>query len=190
MPVFEGYYPENPDQAKVIPTKIEGLFEVKHAIHEDERGDFCVTWSHGLEDLGLPPHTTQQVNRAKNVRGATRGIHGEPWDKYVSPIFGTFFAAIVDLRPDSPTFGEHESFELDETNAIYVPNGCGNSYQALTDGVYSYYVGGLWSPDLDFTVVDCYDPELAIDWPIPRDEAIMSERDKFGAATLKSAFDL
>ena len=99
--------------------------------------------------------------------GVTRGIHAEPWDKYISLAHGRAFAAIVDLRT-GPTFGRVETIELHPGNAIFVPRGCGNSYQTLTpDVVYTYLVNEHWSPDARYTLVQAFDPALGIDWPIP-----------------------
>lgn len=184
MAVFESYYPKTQTGPTVESTAIAGLLKVRPVVIEDERGDFCVTWSEGFEAAGLPKLNVQQHNRAYNRARATRGIHAEPWGKYIIPSSGRFFAPIVDLRPESETFGRHEAFDLDPEHGIYVPPGCGNAYQALTDGVYSYYVEGKWHPGLDFDVVDCYDPGLAIDWPYPKEQAIMSPRDRDAAVSI------
>jgi dTDP-4-dehydrorhamnose 3,5-epimerase len=72
-----------------------------------------------------------------------------------------------------------ETFELHPGNAIFVPRGCGNSYQTLTpDVVYSYLVNEHWSPDARYTLVQAYDPALRIGWPIGEDAAIRSDKDR------------
>ena len=87
-------------------------------------------------------------------------------------------AAIVDLRAGE-SFGRVETFELHPGNAIFVPRGCGNSYQTLTpDVVYSYLVNEHWSPEARYTLVQAFDPALGIDWPIGEDAAIRSEKDR------------
>jgi dTDP-4-dehydrorhamnose 3,5-epimerase len=71
-----------------------------------------------------------------------------------------------------------ETVELHPGNAIFVPRGCGNSYQTLTpDVVYTYLVNAHWSPDAAYTFVNAADPQLAIPWPIPLDRAVRSTRD-------------
>ena len=79
--------------------------------------------------------------------GTTRGIHAEPWDKWVSVATGRIFGAWVDLR-EGPTFGAVFTAELDPSRAIFVPRGVGNSYQTLEpDTAYTYLVNDHWSPD-------------------------------------------
>ena len=81
--------------------------------------------------------------------GTTRGIHAEPWDKWVSVATGRIFGAWVDLR-EGPTFGAVFTTELDPSRAIFVPRGVGNSYQTLEpDTAYTYLVNDHWSPDAD-----------------------------------------
>ena len=112
-------------------------------------------------------------------RSDTRGVHAEPWDKYVSVATGSVFGAWVDLRPGD-SFGEVCTCVIDPSKAVCVPRGVGNSFQALEDGTaYTYLVNAHWSAELKgtYTFVNLVDPELAIEWPIPLDEAIVSEAD-------------
>jgi dTDP-4-dehydrorhamnose 3,5-epimerase-like enzyme len=90
---------------------------------------------------------------------------------------GSVFAAIVDLR-DGESFGNVETFELNPGKAIFVPRGCGNSFQTLEDHtVYTYLVNEHWSPEATYTLVNMADPSLGITWPIPLDEAEISDKD-------------
>src|SRR5688572_7915325 len=90
----------------------------------DERGSFTEGWqTEKMQALGLPALVPKQLSVSRNRKGAIRGIHAEPWDKYIHVVVGRVYAPITDLRPDSPTFGQHEGFELDGTNALYVPKG-------------------------------------------------------------------
>lgn len=110
----------------------------------------------------------------------TRGIHAEPWDKYISVATGSVFGAWVDLRPGK-SFGEVYTCVIDPSKAIYVPRGVGNSFQALEDGTaYTYLVNAHWSAELKktYTFVNLADPELGIEWPIPLSECELSEADK------------
>jgi dTDP-4-dehydrorhamnose 3,5-epimerase len=164
---------------KVRECSIAGLYEVSLDINLDERGSFREAYQREkLVALGLPDLGVVQWNVAtNNVRGTLRGIHAEPWDKYIHVIAGEAYAAIVDLRPDSPTFKAHEEFTLNSDNAIFVSRGLGNSYQTLTDNVvYGYLVNQHWSPDAKYTLVSYRDPELAIPWPVS--PAIVSEKDE------------
>ncbi|WP_448065283.1 dTDP-4-dehydrorhamnose 3,5-epimerase family protein, partial [Escherichia coli] len=91
--------------------------------------------------LGLPDFGPVQNNVSFNdAVGTTRGIHAEPWDKYISTAFGSVFGAWVDLRAGE-TFGRVFTAELDPSTAIFVPRGVGNAYQTLEPNtVYTYLV--------------------------------------------------
>lgn len=159
---------------------IAGLLHIDLAIHHDGRGWFKESFQHAkLESQGFPPFEIVQSNVSYNEdRGVLRGIHAEPWDKYISLVHGRAFAAIVDLRPGA-SFGRLETFELHPGNAIFVPRGCGNSYQTLTpDVVYTYLVNEHWSPDARYTLIQAFDPALGIPWPIGPEDAIRSDKDR------------
>ncbi len=130
---------------------------------------------------GLPEDfQVVQNSLAYNKRGVTRGFHAEPWDKYVSVVTGKVFVAYVDLRKGN-SFGEVVTLEVDNNKAVFVPSGVGNSYQCLTDDVYYLYsVNKHWSEDAYKTslFVSLADPQLDVQWPIPLEQAILSDRDK------------
>ena len=165
-------------------TGIEGLVVVELTVHGDNRGWFKENWQRAkmVGGLGLPDRRWVQNNVSYNLkRGVTRGIHAEPWDKFISVATGSVFGAWVDLRAGSSTYGEVYTTILDPSRAIYVPRGVGNSYQALEDGTaYTYLVDAHWSAELKrtYTFVNLADPELAIDWPIPLGECELSEADR------------
>lgn len=165
-------------------TSIEGLVVLDLPVHGDNRGWFKENWQRAKMalGLGLPDLRWIQNNISFNdKRGATRGIHAEPWNKFVSIATGSVFGAWVDLRAGSPTYGEVYTCTLDPSKAIYVPRGVGNSYQALEDcTAYTYLVDAHWSAELKktYTFVNLADPELAIEWPIPLEECEISEADR------------
>ena len=164
-------------------TGIPGLVVVDLSVHGDNRGWFKENWQREkMVALGLPDRRWVQNNISYNVsRGATRGIHAEPWDKFISVATGSVFGAWVDLRAGSETFGKTYTCVLDPAKAIYVPRGVGNSYQALEDGTtYTYLVDAHWSAELKktYTFVNLADPELGIPWPIPLGECELSEADR------------
>lgn len=171
-------------ELSAVETGIEGLVVVELTVHGDSRGWFKENWQRAkmVGGLGLPDHRWVQNNVSYNLeRGVTRGIHAEPWDKFVSVAAGSVFGAWVDLRAGSPTYGRVYTTTLDPSRAIYVPRGVGNSYQALEDGTaYTYLVDAHWSAELKktYTFVNLADPELAIPWPIPLGECELSEADK------------
>jgi dTDP-4-dehydrorhamnose 3,5-epimerase len=165
---------------QVRPLSIPGLLHVELDVHADGRGWFKEGFQRAkLAEQGFPPFEIVQSNVSFNAEvGVTRGIHAEPWDKYISLAHGRAFAALVDLRPGAG-FGAVETVELTPANAIFVPRGCGNSYQTLTpDVVYTYLVNAHWSPDAEYTLIQAFDPALGIDWPIGSADAIVSAKDR------------
>lgn len=166
----------------VHTTNIPGVLVFDLSVHGDSRGWFKENWQRAkMCELGLPDFGPVQNNISYNAeRGVTRGIHAEPWDKFISVATGSIFGAWVDLRPGD-TFGEVFTCVIDPSKAIFVPRGVGNSFQALEDGTaYSYLVNAHWSAELKstYTFVNLADPCLAIDWPIPLEKCELSEADK------------
>jgi dTDP-4-dehydrorhamnose 3,5-epimerase len=149
-------------------------------IREDARGWFKENWQREkMVDLGLPDFGPVQHNVSFNTsRGATRGIHTEPWDKFVSVLTGRVYGAWVDMREGS-SFGTTFTIELDPSVAVFVPRGVGNSYQTLEDATtYSYLVNEHWRPGTSYPALALDDTTAAIDWPIPLAEAEISDKDK------------
>jgi dTDP-4-dehydrorhamnose 3,5-epimerase len=164
----------------VRETSIPGLFEVDLQVHGDPRGWFKESYQRvKLEDLGLPRLDIKQNNVSYNEQvGVTRGIHAEPWEKYISPAFGRVFNAIVDLRAGDG-FGRVETFTLTPEKAIFVPRGCGNAFCTLEPNtVYNYLVSDVWTPGLTYPAVELFDADLAIDWPLPPGEMVISDKDR------------
>ena len=165
----------------VHSTDIPGLLLVDLSVHGDARGWFKKNWQRErMVALGLPDFAPVQHNVSFNdERGVTRGIHAEPWDKYVSVITGRIFGAWADLR-EGPTRGRVVTAEIGPDRAVFVPRGVGNSYQTLEPATaYSYLVTEHWSPAARdrYTFVALHDESLGIDWPIPLAETIRSQAD-------------
>lgn len=165
--------------SSVRETKIPGLLVVDLLVNRDRRGWFKENYRRdALVARGVPDFRVVQHNVTYNEDvGVTRGIHAEPWEKYVSVAHGRVFAAIVDLRK-GVTFGDVQTFDLTSDMALFIPRGCGNSYQTVErDVVYTYLVNEHWSATSEYTSVHPYDSELAIEWPIARTKAVMSSKD-------------
>ncbi len=163
----------------VTESPIPGLYVVKLPVHGDNRGWFKENYQkEKMEALGLPNFEVVQNNFSYNDKaGATRGLHAEPWEKFISMANGSVFGAWVDLREGS-SFGTTFSIEINPGTAIFVPRGVANGYQTLEDSVtYTYLVNAHWSPDAKYTFVNLFDPAVGIDWPIAREQAIVSEKD-------------
>ncbi|MBN9185850.1 MAG: dTDP-4-dehydrorhamnose reductase [Microbacterium sp.] len=162
-----------------LPTPIPGLVLWELPVHGDNRGWFKENWQREkMVAAGLPDFGPVQNNVSFNdAPGTTRGIHAEPWDKWVSVATGRVFGAWVDLR-EGPTFGTVFTAEIDASRAIFVPRGVGNSYQTLEpDTAYTYLVNDHWSPETSYTFLNLADETVAIPWPIPLAEAELSAKD-------------
>ena len=162
-------------------TTIPGMVLIDLPVHGDNRGWFKENWQREkMVGLGLPDFGPVQNNISYNdKRGATRGIHAEPWDKYVSVATGRIFGAWVDLR-EGDSFGAVFTAELGPDTAILVPRGVGNSYQTLEDDTaYVYLVNDHWSAEAqnEYTFLNLEDEIAAIEWPIPLAKAERSEKD-------------
>ena len=161
-------------------TPIPGMLLFDLPVHGDNRGWFKENWQREkMLALGLPDFNPVQNNISFNDKaGTTRGIHAEPWDKFVSVATGRIFGAWVDLR-DGPSFGSVFTAELDAGKAIFIPRGVANSYQTLEDNTsYVYLVSDHWSPDAEYTFLNLADETVSIKWPIPLDQAELSEKDR------------
>lgn len=166
----------------VETTAIPGLLIIRLPVHGDNRGWFKESWQRAkMTALGVPDFGPVQNNVSFNDDvGVTRGIHAEPWDKFVSLAHGRIFGAWVDLRAGE-TFGTLATIEMGPETAVFVPRGVGNSYQTLEPGTaYSYLVNKHWSEAArsSYTMVNLADPTLDVPWPIPLEESERSEADK------------
>ena len=163
-------------------TPIPGVVLYDLPVHGDNRGWFKENWQREkMAALGLPDFGPVQNNISFNEKaGTTRGIHAEPWDKFISVAAGRIFGAWVDLR-EGPTFGTVFTAELDPSQAIFIPRGVGNGFQTLEDNTaYTYLVNDHWSADAQgqYTFLNLADETAAIPWPIPLGQAELSEKDK------------
>jgi dTDP-4-dehydrorhamnose reductase/dTDP-4-dehydrorhamnose 3,5-epimerase len=161
-------------------TPIPGLVVVRLDRRDDARGFFKENWQREkMLAIGLPDFGPVQNNVSYNAdRGVTRGIHTEPWDKFVSLATGRIFGAWVDMR-EGDSFGATFTLDMDTSVAVFVPRGVGNSYQVLEDATaYTYLVNAHWRPGISYPALALDDSTVAIDWPIPLSEAIISEKDQ------------
>lgn len=177
---------ENTLKEGVYKTSIDGVLYIERPIHRDERGFFSeVVKVPELEEISNMPFQVKQVNHARSEQNVVRGIHAEGWNKLVVVMTGVCFSAIVDVRPNSETFGKKEYFLMGEREnglkgCLFLPSGVGNSLCVLEGPVdYLYLVDRLYaerdkSGDVAISV---FDPDLGIPWPIEKESMIISERD-------------
>jgi dTDP-4-dehydrorhamnose 3,5-epimerase len=160
--------------------------------HRDERGFFTRTFDAAVAaEHGIDPAAFVQDSQSRSGLGTLRGLHGRGGGgeaKLVRCARGAILDVLVDARPDSPTFGRHQAFRLDDEDfaMLYVPRGFLHGFQVLTDVVdICYRIDRPHDPTED-TSVRYDDPDLAIEWPLPvdtlspRDQAAGSWRDLTG----------
>lgn len=178
MNIFE---PSSYRETKITQTDIPGLLVIALAVHQDGRGWFKENFQREkFVSLGFPANFEIAQNNIGFYaqRGVTKGIHAEPWDKYIAVASGSLFAAIVDLRAGD-NFGKVATFELNPGIALFVPKGCANSFQTLeADTSYTSMVNGHDNAEAKYTAVNLSDPDLAIQWPIPLEWAEISDTDR------------
>jgi len=148
-------------------------------VHGDARGWFKQNWQRSLtREFGFTP--VQQNVSFNQAVGTTRGFHAEPWDKLVSVATGRALGAWVDLRP-GPGFGRLATAELEPGTAVLVPRGVANAFQTLEpDTAYTYLVSEEYAPDVAArsAYVNLADPTLAVPWPVPLQDAVLSAADR------------
>jgi dTDP-4-dehydrorhamnose 3,5-epimerase len=167
---------------RTVPVpRIAGALLFQPAPHRDERGFFSRTFdSEVARAAGINPDGFAQDSQSRSARGVVRGMHvraGAGEAKLVRCSYGAIFDVIVDLRPESPTYRNRETFELRDTEqvSLYVPAGCAHGFQALTDPAdVCYRIDRPHDPAEDVSIA-FDDPELGIRWPLP--VTFMSERD-------------
>lgn len=168
-------------ELKNYETPIDGLVVYDLTVHGDNRGWFKENWQREkMTAIGLPDFDPVQNNVSFNdQKGVTRGLHAEPWDKFVTIGTGKVFGAWCDIREGSPTYGATFTVELDPTKGIFVPRGVANGFQTLEDNtVYMYLVNDHWSADAQYSNVSVFDESLGIEWPISLDQAELSDKDR------------
>lgn len=166
-------------------TKFQGMIVFDLNIFEDKRGKFTEVWqTEAMQAMGLPPLDPKQLGIAHSKKGAIRAIHAEPYDKVVHVVRGKVFCGMVDLRPDSQTFGQVETLQLDCNKMLFIPKGVGNGVQAISDEDvdYVYCVTGIWSAEKAYSgqyiAINYADKDLNIQWPISGGQEIVSLKDQ------------
>jgi dTDP-4-dehydrorhamnose 3,5-epimerase len=155
------------------PTEIEGLLLLTMKQAHDERGVVREFYRESaITEAALPAlGPWRQVNVTYTRQGAVRGIHAEAMVKLVAVVAGEAFAAYVDLRPRSDTYGKVVTTILGPGTQVLVPSGVGNGFQALSEGgcQYLYCFDAEWVPGMAGVACTPLDPTLAIGWPLPID---------------------
>lgn len=165
-------------------TSIEGVVIIEPRIFEDSRGYFFESFSQREFNEKVRPITFVQDNESKSSYGVLRGLHYQkpPYtqSKLVRCVRGKVLDVAVDIRLGSPTFGHHVAVELSEENRVqfFIPKGFAHGFAVLSDeAVFQYKCDEFYHPEAD-SGIQLLDDDLGIDWQIPWNKAIMSEKDK------------
>ena len=167
----------------VIDTEIEGVKIIEPNIFKDSRGYFFESFSQREFDEKVAPIVFLQDNESKSSYGVMRGLHFQkpPYtqSKLVRCVKGSVLDVAVDLREGSLTYGKHVAVELTEDNhrQLFIPKGFAHGFAVLSDtAVFQYKCDDFYHPEVDGGI-NILDESLGIDWRIPTDKAILSDKD-------------
>ena len=169
---------------EVIQTEIEGLLIIQPKVFGDERGYFFESFSMKEFEEKVSKTVFVQDNESKSRYGVLRGLHFQkpPFAqaKLVRVVAGRVLDVAVDIRNDSPTFGRYFSLELSGENKLqlFIPRGFAHGFVVLSDeAVFQYKCDNYYSPAHE-GAIRWNDPRLHIDWQLPENDFILSEKDK------------
>ncbi len=169
---------------KLISTPLKDCYVVEPTVFEDDRGYFYEKFNRKkFEELSGLTADFVQDNVSKSSYGVVRGLHLQkaPYAqaKLVSCLEGKVFDVAVDLRPDSPSFGKWYGVELSAENKLqfYIPRGFGHGFSVLSEtAVFAYKCDNYYHKESESGIL-WNDAELGIDWKIPENDVILSEKD-------------
>lgn len=168
---------------EVIKTDIDGVVIIEPRIFRDDRGYFFESFSQRDFQEKVCNTVFVQDNESKSSYGVLRGLHFQktPYaqSKLVRVIKGAVLDVAVDIRKGSPTFGQHVAVELTEDNhrQFFISRGFAHGFSVLTDEViFQYKCDNFYAPQSEGALA-WDDPDLGIDWRIPTDKVLLSEKD-------------
>lgn len=168
----------------IIKTEIDGLVIIEPRVFRDQRGYFFEAFSEREFADKVAPVKFVQDNESRSSYGVVRGLHFQkpPFDqaKLVRVVKGRVLDVAVDLRKGSPTYGRYESVELSEDNhrQLFIPRGFAHGFSVLSDEViFQYKCDNYYAPQSEGAVI-WDDPDLAIDWKIPAQDVLLSDKDR------------
>lgn len=168
----------------IIPTEIDGVLIIEPRIFEDSRGYFFESFNLREFDEKVGVIDFVQDNESKSCYGVVRGLHfqrdGHSQAKLVRVVKGKVLDVAVDLRRGSGTYGRHVAVELSEDNhrQFFIPRGFAHGFSVLSDEViFQYKCDNYYCPSSEGAIA-WNDPDLGIDWRIPEDKVILSEKDR------------
>lgn len=170
---------------EVIKTAIDGVLIIEPKVFGDHRGYFFESFNERefAAKSGVDVHFVQD-NESKSCYGVVRGLHFQKGEhaqaKLVRVISGKVLDVAVDIRPGSPTFGQHVAAELTAENhrQFFIPKGFAHGFVVLSqEAVFQYKCDEFYCPEAEGAVA-WDDPDLGIDWGLPAEDVILSEKDQ------------
>ena len=168
---------------EVIKTAIDGVYIIEPRVFRDARGYFFESFSQREFDEKVRPIHFVQDNESMSSYGVMRGLHFQrpPYtqSKLVRCVKGAVLDVVVDIRKGSPTYGQHVAVELTEENhrQFFVPRGFAHGFSVLSEtAVFQYKCDNFYAPQAD-DGISIVDDSLGIDWKIPVEKALLSEKD-------------
>ena len=168
---------------EIIKTGIEGLLILEPRIFKDTRGYFFESFSQREFEEKVGPVHFVQDNESMSTYGVMRGLHFQrpPYtqSKLVRCVSGAVLDVAVDLRQGSPTYGQHVAVELTAENhrQFFIPKGFAHGFAVLSEtAIFQYKCDEFYHPEAD-DGISILDKSLGIDWRIPTDKAILSDKD-------------
>lgn len=166
---------------KITSTRLEGVLVIEPKVFQDNRGTFYESYSKRIyQEAGVEADFVQD-NHSVSQQGTLRGLHyqiGKGQAKLIRVTHGEVFDVIVDVRKDSPTFGQWEGISLSAQNfkQVYIPVGFAHGFLVLSDRAEFLYKCSDYYAPKEERGVRWNDPDIAVDWPI--ENPILSEKDK------------
>lgn len=188
------YTPSTQISPSIYKTNFDGLYYISIKKHQDDRGFYSeITRIPQLNQILEKPFEIKQVNHSFSLPKVIRGIHAENWNKLVTVTSGSAICNLVDLRPDSDTFGQYQTFHLGPDylyGCLFISKGIGNSMYIPDEKTdYIYFVDALYQDrdQANDKSINLFDPDINISWPVPKDQMIISQRDQ-NCANLRQLF--
>ena len=169
----------------IISTKLEGCFIIEPKVIKDDRGYFMESFNEKTfkEVTGYSVHFVQD-NQSFSSKGVIRGLHYQTGEhaqaKLVRVLHGEVLDVAVDIRPDSPTYGQHEAVLLsaEKQNQLFIPRGFAHGFLVLSEtATFFYKCDNFYNKESEGGIL-FHDENLAIDWNFPMDKLIISDKDK------------
>ena len=173
---------------EIIKTNIAGVLIVEPTVHGDDRGYFFESFNERefREKSGFKVHFVQD-NESLSSYGVVRGLHFQrpphAQSKLVRVVRGEVLDVAVDIRPNSPPFGQHVAVRLNGDNhrQLFIPKGFAHGFSVLSDdAIFQYKCDDFYAPETEGAIA-WNDPQLAIDWQLPSESIVLSDKDRSNA---------